>query len=148
MLSRWKTNYLYSNILNQCQSYKDKVLTIHSLNAVEETLDCLTQFPNAGKPILHWFLGTKKQLTRALELGCYFSIGPAMIHSSRAKKIISWIPKDKVLLETDGPFAKVAGKIQFPSDVVSVIEYLSVDWEISRESVISQLKLNLKAVLT
>ena len=140
--------FVFKHILNKCQSYKDKVLTIHSLNAIEETLDCLTQYPDSGKPILHWFLGTKRQLTRALELGCYFSIGPAMIHSSRAKKIISWLPKDKVLLETDGPFAKAAGKIQFPSDVVSVIEYLSVDWEMSRESVSSQLKLNLKAVLT
>lgn len=140
--------FIFKHILNKCQSRKGKVLTIHSLNAIEETLDCLTQYPDAGKPILHWFLGSKKQLARALELGCFFSVGPAMIHSSRAKKIISWIPNDKILLETDGPFAKVAGRIQFPSDVMSVVEYLSQQWGVAQESVVSQLEYNLKNVVS
>ncbi|WP_196357559.1 TatD family hydrolase, partial [Vibrio campbellii] len=77
----------------------------------------------------------------------YFSIGPAMLHSVRAEKVISWLPKERVLLETDGPFAKVKGKILFPSDVVEVISYLSIQWGESKNAVQDQLKSNLKALL-
>lgn len=140
--------FVLNHILKKCESYNDKILTIHSLNAVEQTLSCLKEHPNAGKPILHWFLGTKNQLTRALELGCYFSVGPAMVQSGRARKIISWIPQNRILLETDGPFAKVAGNILFPSSVNSVVEHLSIEWGMSQQSVLAQLSLNLKSVVT
>lgn len=36
--------------------------------------------------------------------------------------------KNRVLLETDGPFAKTDGKPALPSDVVLVIEFLSELW--------------------
>ncbi|MCT7943604.1 Qat anti-phage system TatD family nuclease QatD [Shewanella holmiensis] len=135
------------HILNKCSEFNDKILTIHSLNAVDNVLDLLALYPNAGTPILHWFLGTKKQVDKAIERGCFFSVGPAMIHSNRAKKVISWLPKERVLLETDGPFAKVGGEIQFPSNVIEVMNYLSIHWEISIDCVHNQLRSNLKRLL-
>lgn len=108
----------------------------------------MTVYKNAGKPILHWFLATKKQVNCAVELGCYFSIGPAMIHSERAKKVISWLPQERILLETDGPFAKVKGKLVYPSDVISVSTYLSKLWDKQIEEVSVQLKLNLKELVS
>ncbi|WP_425666566.1 Qat anti-phage system TatD family nuclease QatD [Vibrio tubiashii] len=139
---------VFSHILKKCESFNDKILTIHSLNAVEETLLCLQEHPNAGTSILHWFLGTKKQLLKAVELGCYFSIGPAMLASARGQRIVSWIPRQKVLLETDGPFAKVSGQVLFPSDVDRVIQHLSEEWELPYSDVIKQLKNNLRILLT
>ena len=138
---------VFNHILQRCESYGNKVLTIHSLNAVDETLNSLSSHPKSGVPILHWFLGTKKQLLRALDLGCYFSVGPAMVTSSRAKTIISWIPKDRILLETDGPFAKVRGNVQFPSNVITVVEHLSVAWGGSQQTVLAQLSHNLRVLL-
>lgn len=139
---------VFEHILSKCCEYEDKILTIHSLNAVNEVLSLLSVYKNAGKPILHWFLATKKQVNCAIELGCYFSIGPAMIHSVRAKKVISWLPQERILLETDGPFAKVKGKPVYPSDVISVSRYLSELWGKSIEEVNQQLKFNLKKLVS
>ncbi len=140
--------YVFNHILKKCESYNDKILTIHSLNAVDMVLGCLNEHPKAGTPILHWFLATKKQVSKAIDLGCYFSIGPAMLTSARARKVIHWLPTDRVLLETDGPFAKVDGSILFPSNVQSVIEYLSNDWGGSREVVIEKLSNNLRNLVS
>lgn len=139
---------VFKHILKKCEEFDDKILTVHSLNAVEQTLDCLKQFPQSGTPILHWFLATKKQVLEATELGCYFSIGPAMLQSARGKKVISWLPQDKVLLETDGPFAKVDGKVLFPSNVNLVIEYLTQLWKMETQSVLSKLGQNLVTLLS
>lgn len=135
---------VFSHILKKCESFSDKILTIHSLNAVDLVLDNLAAYPNAGKPILHWFLGNKRQVTMACELGCYFSVGPSMLSSVRAKKVLSWIPRERILLETDGPFATVKGKALTPSDVKQVINYFCTDWELSTQSVLNILSANLR----
>lgn len=139
---------VFKHILNMCESFEDKILTIHSLNAVDMVLECLNEYPKSGIPVLHWFLATKKQVLKAVELGCYFSIGPAMLISARARKVISWLPESRILLETDGPFAKVDGNILFPSSVKSVIEYLSNDWEKPLEDVQTILSGNLRALVS
>nr|WP_273424615.1 Qat anti-phage system TatD family nuclease QatD [Halomonas sp.] len=81
---------VFNHILRSCEYYSNKILTIHSLNAVNDVLACLRKYPRAGIPILHWFLGTKSQLDTAVEIGCYFSIGPALLNSARGRTIISW----------------------------------------------------------
>ena len=138
---------VFKHILKKCEKFDDKILTIHSLNAIEQTLDCLGEFPKSGTPILHWFLGTKKQVLEAVELGCYFSIGPAMLQSARGKKVISWLPQERVLLETDGPFAKVEGKILFPSDVKVVVDHLGSLWDFELQSTLVQLRQNLVEII-
>lgn len=139
---------VFEHILNKCCEFDDKILTIHSLNAVDEVLELLNKYPKSGTPILHWFLATKKQVNNAVDLGCYFSVGPAMINSDRAKKVISWLPQNRVLLETDGPFAKTDGKPAMPSDVVLVIRFLSELWGKTIEQVQEDLKLTLKNLVS
>lgn len=139
---------VFEHILNKCCDFDDKILTIHSLNAVDEVLEMLNKYPKSGTPILHWFLATKKQVNKAVDLGCYFSVGPAMINSSRAKKVISWLPQNRVLLETDGPFAKMDGKPAVPSDVIVVIRFLAELWGKTIEQVQDELKLTLKNLVS
>lgn len=139
---------VFEHILNKCCEFDDKILTIHSLNAVDEVLEFLNVYQKSGTPILHWFLATKKQVNKAIELGCYFSVGPAMVNSSRAKKVISWLPQNRVLLETDGPFAKMDGKPVFPSDVALVIRFLSELWGKTIEQVQDELRLTLKNLVS
>jgi TatD DNase family protein len=139
---------VFTHILKKCEGFDDKILTIHSLNATDEVLEQLKLHPNAGTAILHWFLGTKKQVVEAVELGCFFSIGPAMITSARGKKVISWIPQERVLLETDGPFAKVNGELIFPSNVDLVIDYLASEWGVSKSQVVKLLLGNLNCLVS
>lgn len=139
---------VFEHILNTCCEYDDKILTIHSLNAVDDVLELLIMYPKSGIPILHWFLATQKQVKKAVELGCYFSVGPAMINSARAKKVISWLPQNRILLETDGPFARIKGKPTLPSDVVLVIRFLSELWGKTIKQVQDDLKLTLKNLVS
>jgi TatD DNase family protein len=138
---------VFRHILDKCQKSGSKIMTIHSRGAVSLVLDELEKYPNAGIPILHWFLGTKKELNRAIDLGCMFSVGPAMSVSQKGKKIIEWIPRNKILIETDGPFAMLDKRKLRPVDSFLVLEYLSKEWCIPIEAVNNVLKNNLRKLI-
>jgi len=110
-------------------------------------LDELENHPGAGTSILHWFTGTKKELNRAIDLGCMFSIGPVMTKSKKGKGLIDSIPKDKILLETDGPFTRLKNKPLHPIDAFLVVSYLSERWNESQDVVTKLLKNNLRQLV-
>ena len=139
--------HVFNHILEKCSQFNDKILSIHSLNATEQVIDCLKKHPLSGTPILHWFLGTKKQVQEATEHGCFFSVGPAMLNSNRGMKVASWLPPDRVLPETDGPFAKLDNSPLFPSQARLAINGLSLLWKVSAEDAVAQLKRNMVLLL-
>lgn len=134
---------VFRHILRSCQSYPDKILTIHSRGAVKEVIDELELHRGSGIPILHWYLGSRKEMFRALDLGCWFSVGPAMTNSKQGSKVISWIPKDRMLLETDGPFTSIDGRPMEPHDSHITMRYLSDLWQIANREVTEILRANL-----
>ena len=71
-----------------------------------------------------------------------------MLQSARGKKVISWLPIDRILLETDGPFAKVDGEVLFPSSVDMVVDYLSKSLEIEKQNILEQLTVNLRLLVS
>lgn len=137
---------VFRHILSTCQQYQNKILTIHSRGAVKEVINELSYYKNAGIPIFHWYLGSKKDMERALSLGAWFSIGPAMLKSKHGCKVINWLPKDRVLLETDGPFTEYLGKTLEPKDYPIMIKHLSTIWFMSEIEIKNQLLNNLKTL--
>ncbi len=99
----------FSEIIKLCESdYNDysKVISIHSVKAVSTTLEILAKYKKSNnKYILHWFTGNVSQLGKAIEIGCYFSVNPRMLKTKSGKEIIKLMPEDRMLLETDSPFA-------------------------------------------
>ena len=79
-----------------------KPVSIHSRKTLDEIFSILPSYSIKGV-LLHWFSGSKKQLQKAMELGCFVSYGPAMIYSDDKKVLLSETRMDKILLETDGP---------------------------------------------
>ena len=69
-------------------------------------LDRLQAYRDAGIPVLHWFSGPRRDLECAIELGCWFSVGPAMLRSRTGRALAALMPRDRVLTESDGPFAQ------------------------------------------
>ncbi len=65
-----------------------------------------TKLPETGCAVLHWFTGTEAEARRAVELGCYFSINREMLRSEKHRKLVSLLPRDRLLTETDGPFVE------------------------------------------
>lgn len=82
-----------------------RITSIHSFAATDGVLDCLTERPIHGA-VLHWWLGDAAQTRRAVELGCFFSINAAML---RQPDLVSRLPLDRVLPETDHPFGDRSG---------------------------------------
>jgi len=123
-------------------SGKRKLVSVHSRKAGGETLEVL-QENNCNMVVFHWYTGTLKILQQILDAGYYFSINSAMTRNAKGQRIISRIPRDRVLTETDGPFVKVNGHSATPIDVLIVEKYLSNLWGISREAVGLVVKENL-----
>ena len=122
-------------------------MSIHSRAATDVILDCLNQYRDAGIPVLHWFSGTQSQLKKAIGIGCWFSVGPAMLATSKGKLITQNIPRERILTETDGPFATLSKKKLMPWDISKAISQLSNLWHISTEETELILCSNFKSML-
>lgn len=138
---------IFSSAIAQCQASGGKVMSIHSRGAAGLVLDILERYPGAGKPILHWFSGTIKQLQRAVDLGCWFSVGPAMLEGSKGRNLLQLMPVDRVLPETDGPFAQLNGAPLLPWDAVLIDTYLATSWRMTTIEVRRQWSANLRNLL-
>ncbi|MDD2735207.1 MAG: TatD family hydrolase [Desulfuromonadaceae bacterium] len=121
----------FEHILKSSSRAGGKIFSIHSRKAENLVLDTLASFPDAGVPVLHWFSGTKKQLQRAIDMGCWFSVGPAMIRSVSGKSLVQQMPKDRVLMESDGPFVKVFNRAALPTDTELVKKELGLIWSLT-----------------
>ena len=125
---------VFEHILRACEEAGDKIVSIHSRRAAAPVLDSLENFGGLRAPILHWFSGTRAQLERAIALGCWFSVGPAMLAGAKGRNLVSHMPLDRVLLETDGPFAQVQKTALQPWDVTFACRMLAEVWETKYET--------------
>lgn len=146
----WQTQLtVFDHILNACQVAGGRIMSIHSRRAASAVLDRLEAHPGAGTPILHWFSGSKRELQRAIALGCWFSVGPAMLVSEKARALVRDMPRDRVLTETDGPFAQIAGESAKPWDAGSATVQLADLWmNMSEQDVNRQLHANLRRLVS
>lgn len=136
----WRPHYadqltVFDHILKSCERAGGKVLSIHSRQAATDVLNMLEAHPRCGIPILHWFTGSQKELARAIELGCWFSVGPAMLESANGKNLVAAMPRERVLTETDGPFGKHQRRSLIPSDAALAIPMLAQLWTLSEHDV-------------
>jgi TatD DNase family protein len=58
------------------------------------------------------------------------------------------MPRDRVLTETDGPFAHEGKRPLNPSDVVMAVEQLATLWGVGADEVDHQLSLNLRELVS
>lgn len=106
-----------------CVKTNNKILSLHSRRAEKETLEMLDE-KRIKNAIFHWFSGSLSTLRSIINSGFYFSINSAMIQSDNGKKIITEIPKELVLTETDFPFLS-------NSNILEVHLFLSKLWNIT-----------------
>lgn len=148
---RCYSNYqvqVFNHILHATSQAGGRVMSIHSRRAVDEVLALLARYPNSGIPVLHWFSGTKKQLEIAIKIGCWFSVGPAMIHGKRGRELVMSIPTDRLLTETDGPFTRNSATPFTPWDVHWVTKVLAGLWAIPIAEVEGRLLDNFRRLVT
>lgn len=117
--------------IESASAVEPMVMTVHTRQAAGLALDCLAEI--RGVVILHWFSGTIAQLKSAVARGWRFSVNLAMFGSSKGRSIVAAVPPALVLTETDGPFARAAGKPARPVDVRRVVDELGSIWNVGHE---------------
>ena len=82
-----------------------RVMSIHSSAAATCVLDVLerTGCLDACICIFHWFSGSQEELTRAIDVGCLFSVNERMLKTKRGRAYARAIPEGRLLIETDFP---------------------------------------------
>lgn len=124
-----------------------RIISIHSRGAVSKILSTIRTYEDCGTPIFHWFSGSTEELITAIKMKCYFSINPVMISSEKGKKLISRIPNNLVLPESDGPFAKLGGRPVMPWEAMNICSDLSRIWQMPIEEVRNMIEENFNKVL-
>ena len=113
---------VFRHILRSINENGGRIMSLHSRGCADVLLDELDDVD--GIPILHWFTGNKDELKKSIDRGCWFSVGPAMLKSKRGKELVSLIPKNRVLTESDGPYAQKYSGTLMPWDVYSGPRFL------------------------
>lgn len=83
-----------------------RLTSVHSYRATKRVLDLIEDSGVEGV-VLHWWLGSKAETKRAVELGCLFSVNSSM---DLGKLEEAGVPLDLLLPETDHPSGNRRGE--------------------------------------
>ena len=139
---------VFERILKRASELGGKIISIHSRRAAGYVLEALSKEPKHGTAVLHWFSGSKKELEHAIELNCWFSVGPAMLASAKGRELTSKMPRNRILTESDGPFAQFQSVPITPSSMKIAEEGLASIWETSPSNVEEQLASNFRRLVS
>ena len=67
-----------------------------------------------------------------------------MLRGDKGRQLVLRMPRDRVLTESDGPFAQIDGRSAWPWDVAKAVESLAELWSEPIDAVDRQLDANLK----
>ena len=138
---------VFATTVAQCAAVGGRVLSIHSRQAVKDVLSVLADHPGFGTAVLHWFTGTAAELKAASDMGCWFSVGPAAFNSASGKAIAKKLPRDRVVPESDGPFAQVNGATVMPWSSGQTSELLAQAWDVPVGEVAMTLEFNARQLI-
>ena len=118
---------IFQRILAVSAEHGGKVLTVHSAGAAGAAVKMIVDHfpPDRGRVVLHWFTGSRATMTIAANHGCYFSVNGAMLKSESGRRLLTTIPRDRLLTETDGPFTQQSGRPARPSDIPQIVAQLA-----------------------
>lgn len=124
-----------------------KIISLHSRGAAAAVLDVISAEPRAGVCVLHWFNGSARQIRRAAEMQCWFSVGSNMLASERGRDAVAAMPRDRIIPETDGPFGLRGERPAFPWEAADMIPLLAELWREGAAQVSAQLDRNFRALI-
>jgi len=115
-----------------------KALVIHCRNAHDDMLALLAERKLSVPVVIHFFTGTGELAQKYLALGCYLSFPGPVTYTDMYDDSIRVTPLDRLLIETDAPFAAPVpnrGKRNEPVFVEQVAEKVAKIKDISASQV-------------
>ena len=130
-----KQKQVFNAMLELAESTK-KPVSIHSRKALDDVLEMLPSY-NVKDVLLHWFAGSKKQLSKSMDMGLFVSYGPTLVYSEEKRVLLKNTERSHFLVETDGPvrYSKCFGGLPAISSaflvsvVVSAARTLGIPFE-------------------
>ncbi len=118
---------VFARVLAASNLTGGRVLTIHSRRAARDTVSLIKNHTDPARVlcILHWFSGSLTDARRAVDVGCYFSVNASMLSHESGRKLVRFIPDDRLLTETDSPFTNIDGRKSGPLDSIRLVGELS-----------------------
>jgi TatD DNase family protein len=140
---------VFRTVLERCAEAGGKILTVHSVRSASAVLDMIeAHLPTSrGTVVLHWFTGSRSEARRAVALGCYFSVNTEMTRNERGQALVTDLPIDRLLTETDGPFTQTHGRPSHPTDVPLAIDAIARTRRTTAEVVARSVRASLETLL-
>lgn len=142
-----KQETIFEQTIMACEKAGGRIISIHSRAAASKVFSILKKYPDRGVPILHWFSGSVSELKEAIEMRCYFSVNPIMIKSKKGRDLVSRIPPQLILPESDGPFTTRNGNPIMPWEAMDICTDLSKIWELPTDDTKKRIISNFDALL-
>ncbi len=98
-------------------------IVVHSVLANERVLQILPEYGKIPAILLHGFVGTPSEIDKASDLGAFFSFSPRSVRpkAAQARQTIAAVPRDRILLESDGPTPLPPNGYANPTSSISTI---------------------------
>ncbi|MBQ3380089.1 MAG: TatD family hydrolase [Clostridia bacterium] len=91
---------VFETLLALSEKY-DRPVSVHTVGREAECLEMIKAF-GVKNVCIHWFHGDIPMAKKYLDLGCYFSLGPDVGFSDEADELARFLPRERILIETDG----------------------------------------------
>ncbi|MDO8168032.1 TatD family hydrolase [Candidatus Phytoplasma melaleucae] len=125
---------------------------LHARESFQEIYKMLLPYKNKIRGVFHCLTTSLEEVEKALELGFYIGVGGIITYQKfeESHKVLSKIPLDKILLETDSPFLTPSplprNKRNEPSFLHIIAEKVAMIKNISLEKVALQTSHNVKKI--
>ncbi len=116
-------------------------VVIHSREAAADTIGILKEYNGDLSGVIHCYSYTKELAREFLDMGYSFGIGGVLTfkNAKKLKEAVSYIPMDRILLETDCPYLAPEpnrGKRNFSLYIPYIVQVMAQLKGISEEEVI------------
>ena len=149
-------HYMYSSAEVQQQVFSKQLqlavelnmpVIMHSREAETDTLNILQEIPVPPLGVAHSFTSSFEMAKTLIEMGWYIGINGIVTfkNAEDLREVVSWLPLDRLLLETDSPFLApipFRGKPNKPAHIPVIATFIAELREISLEQLSEQTSAN------
>ncbi|CEO15055.1 PHP superfamily hydrolase [[Clostridium] sordellii] len=114
---------VFEYFLIQARKYS-KYINVHTKGAEELILELIKKYDISTQTIIHWYSGDINVLKKLIDSNCLFTASIDLKYSEKSREIVSLIPTENLLAETDGPTALqwISGEWGMPKKIMNVYE--------------------------